>query len=183
MIWFTADQHLNHTNIIKYCNRPFKDVNEMDTKLIFDWNSIIRADDCVFHLGDLCLGNLNVASIYIPRLNGTIHLLANDQHHDRRWLNDFKKYNYPMHRLILEAPLLTLEPSYPRNNVPIVLCHFPLAEWDRKHYGAWHLHGHSHGTYKAEGKILDVGVDSAYKLLGAYRPFSMMEVSEIMATL
>ena len=47
-------------------------------------------------------------------------------------------------------------------NHSITLCHYPMAVWDRKHYGAWHLHGHSHGTfeYKNGETAIDVGVDS-----------------------
>ena len=41
----------------------------------------------------------------------------------------------------------------------LVLSHFPFAIWDRRHYGSIHLHGHSHGNYQGEGRIMDVGVD------------------------
>jgi calcineurin-like phosphoesterase family protein len=46
-----------------------------------------------------------------------------------------------------------------------------MAQWDGRHHGAYHLHGHSHGTHHAEGAILDVGVDCH-----DYRPLSLEEV-------
>jgi calcineurin-like phosphoesterase family protein len=58
----------------------------------------------------------------------------------------------------------------------IVLCHYPFAEWDRKHYGSWHLHGHSHGNYHGQGLIYDVGVDT-----NNFTPVSLEQITEIMA--
>ena len=55
--WFTADTHLGHQNIIKYCNRPFKTLDEMDTAIIRNWNERVDPDDTVLVLGDFCFRN------------------------------------------------------------------------------------------------------------------------------
>jgi calcineurin-like phosphoesterase family protein len=80
--WFTADLHLGHSNIIKYCNRPFKDVHEMNEVLITNWNHRVRPGDQVFHVGDFCFKNsaggkagegmLHKSSHYAAKLNGDI---------------------------------------------------------------------------------------------------------------
>ena len=47
MIYFIADTHFNHENIIKYCNRLFKNTYEMNEYIIQKWNSVIKKDDTV----------------------------------------------------------------------------------------------------------------------------------------
>lgn len=52
--FFTSDLHLGHDNVIKYCNRPFKDGNHMNNSLIRNWNQRVKKDDLIYHLGDFC---------------------------------------------------------------------------------------------------------------------------------
>jgi calcineurin-like phosphoesterase family protein len=70
MIYLTADTHLGHANIIKYCNRPFVDVNDMDNNIIMKWNNAVTHDDTVFVLGDFAF-NKGYKSV----LNGNVILL------------------------------------------------------------------------------------------------------------
>lgn len=79
-IWFTSDTHFGHENIIKYTNRPFKDVHHMDSVLIKNLNNRIKEDDTVFFLGDFCFrnskggkegeGTINKAKYYREQLLG-----------------------------------------------------------------------------------------------------------------
>ena len=183
-IWFTADHHLDHENIIRFCSRPFDNAGHMNAALIDNWNAVVKPADTVYHLGDLTLGGLGVAKNYLRRLNGRVILLANWTHHDKRWLKPLRHAlacaaGWPCTasgaEIELAEPLITIKVG----GQIIVACHFPLARWDREHYGSIHLHAHSHGRHHAEGKILDGGVDSAWKHLGAYRPFSLEEVVRI----
>jgi calcineurin-like phosphoesterase family protein len=163
----TADHHFAHANIIKYCDRPYISVGEMDTDLIIRWNQAVGKDDTVWHLGDFTLSGLTKAKSYFARLNGDIRMLSYPWHHDNWWLDSYEKKPEPIlsasgHPVRLLPPMVVLEiPELGKDGYPlaITLCHYPLAVWDRKHYGAWHLHGHSHGSYRAEGYIIDVGVD------------------------
>jgi len=185
-IWFTADQHFGHDNIRGYTNRPYDSVLEMDEDLIRRWNGVVDQYDTVYHLGDFTLGSVELAKQYFQRLNGTVHILSNPWHHDTRWINKTSEcITKSGSSVLIESSLEVLEiKELGKDNYPLAisLCHYPLAVWDRKHYGAWHLHGHSHNAYYADGFILDVGVDSAAAWLNEYRPFNLSEIIDIMSS-
>ena len=173
-VWFTADQHLGHENMIRFANRPDKDARAMDDRLIDSWNEKVQPGDIVFHLGDFTLSDADAAYRYFSRLNGKIYVLRNIEHHDQRWLQAVHDSGPTTYRsrdghVVLLPPLISLEfPQYGAGKWPlvIVLCHYPVAIWDRKHYGAIHLYGHIHvetdiqATILLElGNALPVGVD------------------------
>lgn len=176
-VWFTSDHHFGHKNIIGYCNRLFKTVEEMDIKLVDNWNALIGPGDLVYHLGDFCLGNKDLADVYFHQLNGSIKVLYNPWHHDGRWLrgNPWSKDGILVSYL---SPLVSLKAKRPQEeSVYIMLCHYPLASWDRSHYGSLHLHGHCHGNLLNSSENLlvrvDVGVD-----VQNYCPVSLSSILE-----
>ena len=51
-IWFTADQHFGHANIIKFAKRPFASVEEIDEVMIARCNARDHHSDTESHVGD-----------------------------------------------------------------------------------------------------------------------------------
>lgn len=178
--FFTADQHFAHANIIEFCDRPYKTIEEMDEQLIANWNAVVGYHDTVIHLGDFCLGETKMARYYFEKLNGNIHILGLNWHHDKRWLkfnNIFRSGNGEMVTILPPEYVLNIDTG---NEYPlgIHLSHYPMGEWDRKHYGGIHLHGHSHGNYHGDRhhtseRCWDVGVDGRTT---NYSPVSLSEV-------
>jgi len=159
MIFFTADQHYGHRNIIKYCNRPFSSVEEMDEELIKRHNKVIGIDDTVIHAGDFTLATRQIAGRYIRRLNGTHKFLVGS--HDK-WIREI---NFP------EIMVKKIDGQ------TIVVCHYAMLVWPHSHYNSWHLFGHSHGRLndKIEGKSYDIGVDN-----NNFYPVSLEQIKTIM---
>jgi len=70
--WFTADTHFGHSNIIKYCKRPFRNVDVMDAVLVNNWNSRIKPHDIVIFLGDFAYKDKKKVTEYLEALHGHI---------------------------------------------------------------------------------------------------------------
>lgn len=184
MIYFTSDTHFGHRNVIQYCNRPFADVAQMDESLMDNWNNKITWDDEVYFLGDLTIGRSNTQlKAILARLTGNKYLIKGN--HDNKLSNDVKAYFHGGAYDYLELPGL-LDNSWwvaahERENetghsLPIVLCHYPMLEWNQSHRGSWQLHGHSHGKLEPNPRRqYDVGVDS-----NNYAPVSLDDLMVIM---
>lgn len=161
-MWFTSDTHFGHTNIIKYSHRPYSSVEEMDEALIRNWNDIVEEGDIIYHLGDFSFHKPDTTRMILGRLKGEKYLLLGNHDYKRakgldmfQWVGEYKYLKHQGQR--------------------ITLMHYPLGTWYGAHKGAWNLHGHSHGNYKARGKQLDVGVDPQ-----GYKPIHYDEVQEYM---
>lgn len=98
--WFISDTHFYHNNIIKYCNRPFTTVEEMNETIIYKWNTVVKSNDIVWHLGDFCFGPKEYIPEIVKRLNGRIKLVKGN--HDARTNNFYREsgfievYDYPV---------------------------------------------------------------------------------------
>jgi calcineurin-like phosphoesterase family protein len=148
-IFFTADTHFGHENIIKFCNRPFISVEEMNEVLIENWNSVVSDDDEIYHIGDFGWKNNKLNIEILRRLNGIKYLIQGN--HDKKLIKDRAIRNE--FEWIKDYYELEHEDSF------IVMCHYPFKVWNKNYYGAINLFGHSHGKTKTEANQLDVGVD------------------------
>lgn len=84
-VWFTADHHWGHSNIIGYCNRPFRDLPHMESTIMRRHNERVAIGDTVFHVGDFFFRESTVRPLipyttFIERLNG--HIILIQGNHD-----------------------------------------------------------------------------------------------------
>lgn len=173
-IWFTADLHFHHKNIlVHHWKRPGgtigatteESIKWMNERLIENWNAVVGRRDEVWVLGDFSFGTPEQKANIFHRLNGSKHLIAGN--HD----NDATK----------RLPWASVHDLYAWKQKPhrAVLCHYPMLTWNGAHGGAWMLHGHSHGLLRAPDTTrLDVGVDCHPE----HRPFHLDEIIAIMDT-
>lgn len=180
--WFTADLHLGHENIIRYCDRPFGSVEAMNRAIVDNWNARVEDGDTVWVLGDACLGLIQESLALIEELRG--HKILVPGNHDRVFLGNTKRWPEEKRRLWEgrylavfdeirhssptgpvatafldgEETLLSHFPHYLRGN-PRELRHLlpHVFEQDQR----WLLHGHVHTEYRVlrEERSINVGVD------------------------
>ena len=154
-IWFTSDLHFGHRNIIEYCNRPWT-FEEQDEELVKRWNSRVGLFDEVYHLGDFTFAGRKKAKAIIELikgLNGKITFIKGNHCQDGLW-EEIEKANLAHVMEVCRYKEITVD------RTKIVMCHYPLAQWNQAHHGSFMLHGHTHGSYQGAGKILDCGIDN-----------------------
>ncbi len=174
MMYFTADLHFYHANVIKYSNRPFKDVTEMNRGIIKGINDTVGIDDTLWILGDFGFCKAGEALSILNQINcKNLHYVMGN--HDKimrepkirskfKSMDSYAKVDYEKQRFIL--------------------FHYPILEWESGHHGTIHLHGHTHGnlTYPdalKDKKIFDVGVDVwDYKPVSAEHLIKLSETRE-----
>lgn len=174
MIFFTSDIHFGHKSVIEYANRPFGNIDQMNTEMIRRWNMFITDSDEVYYLGDLSFLNPAKTCEILDQLRGKKYWIAGN--HDKTLIKKeqvCKYFEWVKDLYTLKVPDSDAPDGYQR----IVLCHYTLKTWDRAHYGVWHLFGHSHGTMPDDpySKSWDVGVDN-----NALMPIGYYGIKEIM---
>lgn len=181
-IWFTSDNHFFHKNIIKYENRPFSTVHEMNQTMIDNWNKVVKPGDIVYHLGDFAMCSKNWQRRLFEQLNGEKFLIKGN--HDgsatrMREVGFLEVYD----RLILTIA-----------DQKVLLCHYPyltgenldfLKERGEKYKkkfiasrpdneGLWLIHGHCHGKWKCKDRMINVAVEN-----WNYSPIHVSTIEEI----
>jgi calcineurin-like phosphoesterase family protein len=188
-VWFTADLHLGHGNIIRYCQRPHLDPDEKrraaedargrwrvsketvqrhDRALLDAINARVLERDTLWVLGDFCWGRRDEALHYRRQIRcENVYLV---------WGNHDHPSVGPVFDRTIEHGMIRVEDQ------DIWLCHYPLRSWNKRFHGSWHLYGHVHGRLDAEDRgnpsslTKDVGVDAC-----GYRPWNFDELRAYMA--
>lgn len=139
-IWFTSDTHFSHEAIMRFCSRPFKDVEQMNEALIDNWNGAVGKEDVVFHLGDFCFGGSAEWMKTLDRLNGKIYLCLGN--HDLK--NIRQGFMRRFERVSMQY-FVEIEKQ------KMLLCHYPFLCFEGGYKKVWQLFGHVHNTGEQYG--------------------------------
>ena len=196
MIFFSSDLHFFHANVIKYCDRPYSSVEEMNEDMIEKWNSVVKPEDSVYVLGDISLAFRPIEA-FSHRLVGTRYLVPGN--HDwchsfhkkgrkdrEKWIGEYERYGW---NVMSEQTSMILEEIGEVN-----LCHHPYgnensndgeeyhdkyAKWRPIDNGKVLLCGHVHEKWQTKKSsagtlMINVGVD-VHKFI----PISQTEIIDI----
>lgn len=147
MDWMTADWHIDHANIIKFCNRPFNNVKQMNEVIVSNVNSLVQPKDTLYVIGDLAFRGANLRLLRDSINCNNVFVVPGN--HDK--VSQLQPY----------FNILPQCRMYKGYGIEIVLCHYAMRVWNRSHYGVGHLYGHSHGQLPPipGAASFDVGVD------------------------
>lgn len=166
-ILFTSDTHFSHARMATEI-RGFGSVEEHDETIIENWNSVVKRDDVVWHLGDVGMGRLDKFVSQLRRLNGTIHLVTGN--HDecwpglrdsfrvqRQWMGIFQSIQAYARRRVGSTTVLMSHFPYDGDHTDTDRC----TQYRLRNEGAWLLHGHTHfKDQQLHGHQLHVGLDA-----------------------
>lgn len=171
---FTADLHFGHRRIIELSNRPFASVEEMNERLILNWNAAVDPDDVVWVLGDVALGSIAESLPLVMELNGTKHLITGN--HDRTFRGETRRRTVDVARYFAAGFVSVQDEAFIRlaSGRVVQLSHFPFSgdshgedrhsEFRPDDWGIPLVHGHVHerflsGISDRGTPHINVGVD------------------------
>lgn len=170
MNYYTSDLHFGCSVIFERTKRPFKDLDEMRDILIKNINDTVSSKDTLYILGDISCAEYDPTN-ELKAMNCRKILIKGN--HDARWIKHrhFRAQFDEIHDI----------KAVRENDTRIVLCHYPLAEWDGFWKGHWHFYGHVHNSNEGAGLLMkqiersvNVGVD-----VNDFRPKTSAELMNI----
>lgn len=160
--FFISDTHFNNENVIKYCNRPFANADEMTQEMIRRWNVMVKPEDTVYHLGDFIMNRADNVQTIIDQLNGHIVLVRGN--HDTK--AKLKIYDDLYNGFKMDIKDIAY---IPYKGLFFVCCHFPmdnpafLQMVQRDNSEVVLVHGHVHDQapfYTPETHSFNVSADA-----------------------
>ena len=138
--FYIGDSHFGHRNIIRYDNRPFRTVTEMDNEIIENWNSVVTNHDTVYIVGDFTWDtDVNVFENLIDDLNGNKILITGN--HDkipsqlRKKFKEIREYAEITEWIQGEA-------------TKVCIFHYPIAFWNGQFRNSIHIYAHVHNSHQ-----------------------------------
>jgi len=163
-IFFVSDLHYGHENIIRFCNRPFAGVDEMNAQIREELSSKLDENSILFDLGDLShrASENDVCDLLdaIPTKN-IYKVMGN---HDKHKMY-FGKSDSLRKRFKVLCDLAEIKVERDSKEYRVILSHYPLISWNCMNKGSIHLHGHTHGNLDSfaserSSLMVDVGYDA-----------------------
>lgn len=171
MIFFTADPHFGHSNIIRHCSRPFESAGEMDAAILAAINGKCSQSDTLYVLGDFSFRGRDPEH-YLDRITcKAVHIVIGN--HDKR-------SRCECFRSVTDVAEISI------GKQRLWLSHYPHRSWPASHKGSWHLYGHTHGSLDSDDvtrklPALDVGVDNCQRYGLAFgEPWSLDDISKVL---
>jgi calcineurin-like phosphoesterase family protein len=173
MNYYISDLHFGHKNIIRFDNRPFADIKEMEEKIIDNWNSVVKAGDTVYHLGDFCWGKTDEWERILKLLKGNKVIIQGN--------HDLKQYPPSVRRLLADVKDYK---EIKEEDKTVIMSHYPIMTYKHSYdpnvfmfYG--HVHSHTneaiwvkrwitelqdtcHGIPDNRGQLINVGCMQPY---------------------
>jgi calcineurin-like phosphoesterase family protein len=160
--WFISDTHFFHANMLKFTRddgskvRPFETLKEMHEVMILNWNSRVKPNDYVYHLGDVTFRYDGAFNALMYALNGQKRLIVGN--HDK----------IKNHGLLQHFEKVELWKGFKEGN--FTASHLPL-RLDGLRDGAFNVHGHTHQRCLADPHYINVSVE-----VRDYSPVHMDEI-------
>jgi len=168
--------HFDHKNILKYCNRPFQDVDHMAEILVRNWNTVVDPSDMVFIVGDFAMGRREETLPIAKRLNGFKVLVPGNHDHCHPMYDDASE-KYKAYKKLYEEYFDDIVYDHVYQLEDFILCHFPysegktdyagrdFSEWEPMDIGMPLLCGHVHELWRIKLSpngtwMFNVGVDA-----------------------
>ncbi len=187
-IWFTSDTHFGHKNIVKGTSewdltgthqrtRNFDSLEEHNAVLIQNFNSVIKPEDEVWHLGDVAFGGHANIKVFLDSLNcKNINLVFGNHDQHITPINSPYRLLFKSCQYVKEFSMNVDRKYGIVGKQKFFLSHYSHRVWNQSHHGVIHLYGHSHDTLPGLGKSMDVGVDT-----NNLYPYHLDEVMDIMS--
>lgn len=148
-VYFTADTHFSHKNILFHENRPYRSIEEMDSDLIEKWNKTVEKNDTVYHLGDFVFGGTAKWERILPQLNGKIYLVLGN-HDDQKVVKRLSHYFESVENMIVKK----IDKQH------LYLCHYPIEIGLTPN--TYSIGGHIHSNPSRMINQINVGIDSDF---------------------